>query len=286
MSAVENFGRDLTALVITHDEEANLHRTLSKLTWVKSVLVVDSGSRDRTLEIAAGFPNVSLLTRDFDTFAGQCNFGLENVKTEWVLSLDADYVLSDELVAELTNIRPEPTVAGYRARFIYAVWGQPLRGTLYPPRVVLYRHRLGKYLDEGHGHRLCIEGRVVSLLAPILHDDRKSLTRWVQSQRNYAWREVAHLLTAAPGELGKIDRLRLKGWIAPLLILPYVLIGKGCIFDGRAGWFYALQRLFAEVSIALELLDQVALGKERKVNPREPEQKRPSEAKIKAKGFS
>jgi hypothetical protein len=50
--------------------------------------------------------------------------------------------------------------------------------------------------------------------------------------------------------------MRRLGWLAPLLVLPYVLFVKGCILDGRAGWYYALQRLFAETMIALELLDR------------------------------
>ena len=58
--------------------------------------------------------------------------------TPWVLSLDADYELSDDFVTELQSLAPAATTGGYRAKFIYRIYGRPLRGTLYPPRTVLY----------------------------------------------------------------------------------------------------------------------------------------------------
>lgn len=258
MTEQQRFGREITAMVIAFDEEANLSRTLSKLTFLDSVLLIDSGSTDGTLAITACFPNVRVLHRAFDTFAAQCNFGLSHVHTPWILSIDADYVLSDELVSEIDSLQPDPSTAGYSARFEYAVWGRKLKGTLYPPRTVLYRPRDGRYVDEGHGHVLRLAGHVERLKAPIIHDDRKPLTRWLASQQAYAVREAEHLLSSERQELRRADRLRLTGWIVPLLILPYVLLVKGCVFDGWPGWFYALQRLFAELSIALQLLDRRA----------------------------
>ncbi len=145
---------------------------------------------------------------------------------------------------------------GYRASFVYRIGGRPLRGALYPPRVVLYRRVAGTYLNEGHGHRLSIGGRIEPLRHPVFHDDRKPLARWLDSQRRYARAEAEHLLAAPEDALSSADKARLTGWAAPLLVLPYVLLAKGALLDGWAGWIYALQRLLAEVMIALELLDR------------------------------
>ena len=82
----------------------NITRTLEKLAWAQRIIVVDSGSTDGTLEILARYPRVALFTRTFDNFADQCNFGLAQVQTEWALSLDADYELSDRLVRELVEL--------------------------------------------------------------------------------------------------------------------------------------------------------------------------------------
>lgn len=259
---------DITALVITFNEAPNIGRCLERLQFLKSVIVLDSGSTDETAEIVAGFPNAILVHRPFDTFAGQCNFGLGLVETEWVLSLDADYVLTESLATELANIILPPEVAGYEASFRYVINERPLSGTLYPPRIILYRRAFAHYRDEGHGHRLQLNGRIDSLKGDVLHDDRKPFARWMASQVGYARREAVYLLETPDRELSRNDRLRRTGWVMPLLALPYVLIVKRCLFDGLEGWFYALQRLCAEVLIALELIDRRLANRRPKTEPR------------------
>jgi glycosyltransferase involved in cell wall biosynthesis len=246
----------VTPILITFDEAPNIARTLDKLAWARRIVVVDSGSSDGTLQILARYPQVALFTRAFDSFADQCNFGLAQVGSEWALSLDADYEMSDRLVEELLNLRAMEGVAGYRASFVYRVHGRPLRGTLYPPRIVLYRVKYARYVNEGHGHRVTISGHVRALSGVIYHDDRKPLSRWLISQQSYARLEAAYLLKAGAGVLSASDRLRRMAWPAPIVVFFYVLVVKGCLFDGWPGWFYTLQRVLAECMIALELIDR------------------------------
>ncbi|MCW5550908.1 MAG: glycosyltransferase family 2 protein [Verrucomicrobiae bacterium] len=246
----------ISALILTFNESPNLRRTLERLTWATEVVVVDSFSTDDTLAVARSFASVRVVQRPFDTFAGQCNFGLDHVRTPWVLSLDADYVLTEELVAELRSLQPAPDVAGYTAAFIYCIHGRPLRASLYPPRTVLYRRELARYHNEGHGHRVQIDGPVQALRARILHDDRKPLDRWLAEQNRYAVREAEHLLKTPVGELNGADRLRRKVVLAPWLVLLYTLFGKGLILDGWPGWYYVLQRTLAEMILSLRLLEE------------------------------
>ncbi|MEJ1931880.1 glycosyltransferase, partial [Nostoc sp. NIES-2111] len=72
----------ITGLVITFNEAANIERTLSRMQFLPKVIVLDSGSTDGTLDIAARFSNVEIVQRAFDSFAGQCNFGLGLIRTE------------------------------------------------------------------------------------------------------------------------------------------------------------------------------------------------------------
>jgi glycosyltransferase involved in cell wall biosynthesis len=246
----------VTPLIITFDEAPNIARTLDKLAWARRIVVVDSGSTDGTLDVLARYPRVAVFKRAFDSFADQCNFGLAKVENEWVLSLDADYEISDLLVKELSNLREMEGVAGYRASFVYRIHGRPLRRTVYPPRIVLYRVKNARYSNEGHGHRVIVSGDVRTLSGVIYHDDRKSLSRWLASQRSYAQLEADYLLKADAGVLSASDRLRRMAWPAPIVIFFYVLVVKGCLLDGWPGWFYALQRLLAECMIALELIDR------------------------------
>lgn len=247
---------EITPLILTFNEAPNVGRAVEKLTWAKRIVVVDSFSTDETESICRKFPQIDFVQRKFDTFAGQCNFGLEQVRTPWVLSLDADYVLTEELVTELRRLPVAPEVAGYTAAFTYCIHGCPLRASLYPPRTVLYRTDKARYRDEGHGHRVQIDGPVRALRARILHDDRKPLDRWLGEQNRYAVREAEHLLKSPVGELNRADRLRRKVVLAPWLVLLYTLFVKGLIRDGWAGWYYALQRTLAETMLSLRLLEQ------------------------------
>ena len=247
---------NVTPLVITWNEEANLERTLAALNWAHRIVMIDSGSTDHTLAIAAANPRVSVIHRPFEDFASQCQFGLTQIETEWALSLDADYELSPNLVAELATMHDDGVTAAYRARFVYRIYGRELRGSLYPPRTVLYRKALAHYRADGHGHRVIIEGPIRNLEGVIYHDDRKPLARWFQSQTKYAALEAKHLLASDSRALSRADRIRLMAWPAPILVVAYALFVKRCLFDGWPGWFYAMQRLLAEVLLALELVDQ------------------------------
>jgi glycosyltransferase involved in cell wall biosynthesis len=243
----------VTPLIIAYNEAPNIARSLDRLRWARRIVVIDSGSTDETLQIVRAYPQAEVIHRDFDDCASQWNFGNEQVNSDWVLSLDADYELSDDLMTEITGLRPK-TAAGYRANFIYRIFGRPLRGSLYPPRVVLYQKNKAHYRNEGHTQRVVIGGNILPLSGKIFHDDRKPLWRWFASQRRYAHDEAVYLLEHGHKTLS--DRIRLAAWLAPLAIFGYTLIVKGCLLDGWPGWHYAFQRLLFETMLALEIIDQ------------------------------
>jgi glycosyltransferase involved in cell wall biosynthesis len=246
----------ITPLIITFNEAPNIRRTIDKLLWSQRIVVVDSGSTDQTIEIVRSYRQVEIIHHRFESFADQCNFGLRQITSPWVLSLDADYELSDELVEELKEISLSEQISGYRARFVYRIHGKPLRGTLYPARLVLYRPSLGTYRNEGHGHRVTVEGELRELKGVIYHDDRKPLARWLTSQKTYAAQEANYLMQSSRDTLTVTDRIRLMGWLAPIGVFFYALFVRGCILDGWAGWYYVLQRVVAEMLIAMELADR------------------------------
>ena len=254
MSA-KSITESLTAVVLTRDESPNIARCLERLHWVPRVLVVDSFSKDETATIASRFANTEVVQRAFDSFAGQCNHALKLVGTEWVLSLDADYVVTDDLQKEIIRLSPSDAV-GYRASFTYCIHGRPLRGTLYPARTVLYRKASARYEDFGHGHRVNVDGRVEELNSRMLHDDRKPLSRWLRNQMLYAKQEADYLESAHGEELGVVDKLRRAIVPAPLAVGFYVMLANLCILDGWPGWHYTMQRVLAEVLISLELVDR------------------------------
>jgi glycosyltransferase involved in cell wall biosynthesis len=247
----------ITPLILTYNEAPNIGRTLESLRWAREIVVVDSFSNDETLEIAASFPQVRIFQRAFDCHRNQWEFGLREtgITTPWVLALDADYVVTNDAVAELKTLRHNEATAGYRARFVYCVHGRKLHSGIYPPVTVLYRREAVAYVQDGHTQRVVIDGRVEELRASLLHDDRKPLRRWLNSQARYAELEGEKLLTTGRESLNLRDRLRLCLVVAPAATLFYCLIVRGGIFDGWPGFYYAFQRALAELMLALYLID-------------------------------
>ncbi|ANV87368.1 glycosyltransferase family 2 protein [Picosynechococcus sp. PCC 7117] len=245
----------ITPLILTYNEAPNIERTLQQLQWASRIVVIDSFSTDATLEILKRYPQVEIFQRKFDTHAKQWNFGLEQIQSEWGLSLDADYALTDALIDKLKILSPSPEIDGYFIPFKYCVFGKPLRGTILPPRQALFRKGRSHYIDDGHTQLLVVQGQSESLSNPILHDDRKSLSRWLWAQDRYMVLEVKKLQKTPLSELGWGDRLRKQKILAPIIIFFYCLILKGGIFDGWHGWYYAFQRVFAETLLSLRLIE-------------------------------
>lgn len=246
---------EITPLILTFNEQENIARCLDHLQWAAQIVVVDKNSTDETPTLCARYANVRLLQGEFDSPAAQANFGIAGISTPWMLSLDADYIVPAALADELAALRPDDSLAGYYADFTYCVFGSPLRGTLYPPRQVLYRTSRAKYFDDGHAWRVRVEGKSGRLRQRILHDDRKPLSRWFASQARYARLEAEKLLNAKPEDLRTSDKIRRLRLLAPLANLLIVLFARGVLFDGPPGWYYAVQRLIAELMISACLLD-------------------------------
>lgn len=246
----------ITPLILSWNEQSNLHRCLARLGWAREVVVLDSGSADATPSIASAFPNVRLLTRPFDDHTSQWNFGIDAAQSPWVLSLDSDYVLGEGFEQELAQLPPSHDIDAYFAAFRYLVFGKPLRASLYPPRAALFRKDRCRYKADGHTQLLYVPGTSGMLTTRIDHDDRKPLARWISSQDNYAKLEAGKLLAAKPESLRLQDRLRLTRWAAVPATLIYTLLVKRTILDGWRGWYYTLQRTLAEIILALRLLEK------------------------------
>jgi glycosyltransferase involved in cell wall biosynthesis len=254
----------ITPLILTYNEAPNIARVLQGLSWANEVVVVDSFSTDDTRKIAASFPNVRIVQRMFDSHKTQWEFGLREtqIKTEWVLALDADYIVTADLINEMRELQTD-SVVGYRARFVYCISGKPLRSGIYPPVTVLYRRSAANYIQDGHTQRVSLEGRVEDLRAPLLHDDRKPLRRWLQSQARYAKLEVEKLRVMNPAKLGLVDRVRCWPFVAPPVALFYCLIIRGGVRDGWQGFYYAFQRGTAELMLSLYWIKSVYPGYQR-----------------------
>jgi glycosyltransferase involved in cell wall biosynthesis len=247
----------ITPFILTYNEAANIRRTLERLTWARDIVVVDSFSEDETLQIVSGFPQARVFQRTFDNHAAQSNFALAEtgISTDWILALDADFVLTPEVVEEIKCLKASPDCAGYSAQLVYCLHGQRLRSSLLPRLVTLYRKNSAKYMQDGHAHRVAVDGQIERLNSAILHDDRKPFDRWLESQKRYMALEAEKLSQPDAAEINFPDRVRRLRVVAPPAMLFYCLVVRGGVLDGRAGFYYAFQRMLAELLLSLYLLE-------------------------------
>lgn len=248
----------ITPVILTFNEEPNIARTLSRLTWAKEIVVCDSFSTDRTLEIVRSFPNVRLVQRAFDGHGRQWNYAAfeTGITSGWILALDADYVIPEEAIQEIKALDPDGAFDGYTASFRYCVWGKPLRGTLYPPVTTLFRRAKGSFFQDGHTHRLKLDGKAHPLQHRFLHDDRKSLTHWLGAQDRYMRLEAENISEKSWSQLGLADKVRTFPLIAPFAVFANCYFLKLGILDGKAGLYYATQRMLAEALLALRMIER------------------------------
>jgi len=244
----------ITPVLLTYNEQDNIARTLRQLKWAKDIVVVDSGSTDETLAILAAHPNVRVFNRSFDTHAKQWRYAIEETQivTNWVLRLDADYHVSDALVAELARLDLNAPVSAYRIGFDYAIFSHKLLSSLYPPNTILFRKDRISVWDGGHTERWDVNGPVAILRSRVVHDDWKPTGQWLIGQGRYMQRELDRL--SVP-ETGIRRWMRLRPPLMPIAVFLYCLFGKGLILNGRSGIFYALQRMVAEAVLSLLVLE-------------------------------
>ena len=196
-----------------------------------------------------------MFDRPFDTHAAQWNYGLYLISSAWALCLDADYRVTPELRLELEHVLAGDTsfIDGVVIPFQYLIYGRPLRQCIYPAKVVMFRPARCHYVNDGHTQVVDIHGPTLTLRSPILHDDRKPLSRWFWAQERYARLEVEKLLCTPSAQLRRSDRLRLMSVLAPFANFFFCLLVRQGLLDGWRGWFYAFQRLYAETLLSLML---------------------------------
>lgn len=167
-------------------------------------LVVDSGSADRTVEIAT-FKGASVLTHPFVTQAQQFNWALDQLPgdTEWVLRLDADEIvtkaLAQQIKESLCKLGPD-TKGIYVSRRMHFLGRRIAWGGLFPIRVLrLFRQGAGRCEDRWMDEHILIDGATADLSGEIIDNNLNSLTWWTEKHNAYASREVVDLLNLEYG---------------------------------------------------------------------------------------
>jgi glycosyltransferase involved in cell wall biosynthesis len=162
----------ITAIVITFNEEANIARALESLAWADEIIVIDSESRDRTIEIARRFTD-RIIVRQWPGYSAQKNFAAEQASHDWIFSLDADEQVSDELRREIEALKQaaEPAVSGYEMPRLTFYLGRWIRHSGWYPdwKRRLYDRRRARWVGDYVHEALEVNGATTRLAGDLLH---------------------------------------------------------------------------------------------------------------------
>ena len=258
----------LTAIILTRNEERHIARALASVAGLADrCLIVDSGSTDRTVEIARE-RGAEVVTHLWVNYATQFNWGLDELPadTGWVLRLDADEVVTADLAAEIKAklASLSPSIDGVYISRRMTFLGRRIRwGGVFPVRVLrLFRHGRGRCENRWMDEHVLVEGETAEFQGEIVDDNLNSLTWWTEKHNAYASREVVDLLnleyrfmayeTVADlkgGQQAGVKRwlkekvyARLPGGFRALAYFLYRYILRLGFLDGREGLiFHVLQ---------------------------------------------
>jgi len=178
---------NVSLIVITLNEEDNLRRCLESTAGVGEIIVVDSFSSDKTVEIAGNF-NALVYQREFISNAHQKNWAIEKATKEWILILDADESLSPELRDELERELISPRADGYWVRRKNEFMGRNIRFCGWNKDKVLrfFRSGKGKYNDRFVHEKLILNGKVSIFNSYLFHKSYKSVSDYIERMRKYS----------------------------------------------------------------------------------------------------
>ena len=268
----------LNVIILTHQEELNLPYALRSLQRLDcEIFVVDSGSTDRTIEIAKAF-GARVVQHAFESQARQLNWALDTLPLTagWTLRLDADERLTDELAAEIGGVlsAAPAEIAGYLIKRRVYFWGRWIRFGGYYPTWLLRLWRTGMARSEELSmdeHMVVSGGSIGRLKHDFIDENHKGLTFWIDKHNRYSDREITAIEEASAQRAGK----RVGGAVARKRFLKNVVYGRSPLFlraiaygflryfillgflDGRAGFvFHFLQGFWYRLIIDAKIYER------------------------------
>ena len=267
----------VSIIVLTFNEELNLPFCLDSLRGLDAqIVVVDSGSTDRTTEIATRY-GAEVVQHPFETQARQINWALDNValSSAWVMRLDADERLTSELREELQSVLPSvpSSVVGLLVKRRVYFWGRWIRHGGYYPTWLLRVWRTGKgkaedvWMDE---HVEVSGGESRRLSADIIDENRKGLAFWIEKHNGFSDREVKAIVAGGAATSARLTgpqaarrrflKKNLYGRTPRILraflywaLRYFLLLG---FLDGKAGFvFHFMQGLWYRVVVDAKLYE-------------------------------
>lgn len=226
----------ISVTFITLNSEKTLKPVLEAISWADEIVLVDSGSTDKTLEIAQKF-KAKIVHRAFDGYGSQKNFATEQASHDWILSLDDDEILTPELQKEIQNLDLKNTeYQGFKIPRSLIFLGKLLRfsGEYRRLTLRLFNRKYGNWNAEYVHESVEVKGKIGTLKNQILHDSYRDLTDYFNKFNKYT-----SLGARTLAERGKTaSSLKIISRFPTTFFKIYLL--KGSCLDGYAGFMWAL----------------------------------------------
>ena len=258
---------NMTVIILTKNEETDIVRCIRSVKeWVQRIVIVDSGSTDRTCELAAAEGAEVVKHEPFIDYAKQFNWAIDNldITTTWVFRLDADEVVTPELRKELEKeLEHHATddVSGFMMRYKVEFMGRYLmHGGFYPfQKITIFKYGKGRFEERAMGEHIVLsEGRCVYLRNDAIHHTLKTLDLYINKHNWYATREVQDyfdvrsgrenaLLDGQPERAKKLrDGLyyRLPMFLRAKLFFWYRYYLRLGFLDGTPGYIFAFMQAY------------------------------------------
>jgi glycosyltransferase involved in cell wall biosynthesis len=220
----------LSAVIITLNEERRIQKAIESVAFAEEVLVVDSGSQDQTCAIAQGL-GARVLHQAWLGYGAQKQFAAELATYDWVLCIDADEWISDELEVAIREVFPEPELFAYKMARCNRFLGRWLRhGEGYPDYNLRLFHRAHARWsqDPVHEHVLT-ENPVGSLDGDLMHESEESLEQYLAKQNQYTTLQAEQLYQSGKRfSLGKL-------LLSPIVRFFKMLVLRQGLRDGIPG---------------------------------------------------
>lgn len=226
----------ITVTLITLNSEKTLKSVLEAVSWADEIVLVDSGSTDKTLEIARQF-QAKIVFRAFDGYGSQKNFATEQASNDWILSLDDDEILTPKLQQEIQNLTLQNTdYQGFKIPRSLIFLGKLLRFSGEYKRLTLrlFNRKHGNWNAEYVHESVEVNGKIGTLKQQILHDSYRDLTDYFNKFNTYT--SLGAQTLAERGKMASTFKITVR---FPTTFLKIYLL-KGSCLDGYAGFLWAL----------------------------------------------
>ena len=228
--------RTVSVALITKNEEANLWRTLESVRWAGEIVVVDSGSTDATADVAREF-GAKFLEEPWRGFGAQKNFAIAQCTGEWVLSLDADEEVSEELAREIQALLAgAPDCDGYfvpRRNYFLRRWIR--RGGYYPDaKLRLFRRGAAEFQERAVHETMRCSGKTGRLRGDLLHHAYPTLEGYIEHMNRYSTLGAGQAVAKGKSSRGLVSFL----WnvaVTPAATFVYNYLFRAGFLDGREG---------------------------------------------------